>query len=335
MSGGATARRRALPGSAGVRLSALEWRRAGDPEAGDSGLDGPSAPVRAAGGASRPGSVEPPILFHHGLASSAGFWGLVGARLATPDPGWSPGDIVAIDARGHGESDRPAEGYDFATVTADLHAALDALGWADSSGRRPLLVGHSWGGNVVLEYAARHPGVPAGLALVDGGFIELQAHMSWEETERELAPPRLEPMTWPEFAARAATWWRATGWDAGVEAAVRHNFEEMPDGTIRARLPRDAHMRILRALWEQQPSQLYRHVRCPVLVLPARRAAADGRERRFIERKEQAVRQAVEILRDGGVRVETEWFDDSIHDIPLQHPARLAARLAAFATSLS
>ena len=259
----------------------------------------------------------------------------MGLRLADAGPGAAPRDVIAIDARGHGESDRPADGYDFATVTADLHAAISALGWDGPSGRRPLLVGHSWGGNVVLEYAARYPGGAAGIALVDGGFIELQPHMSWEEAERDLAPPRLDPMTWAEFSSRAATWWSATGWDEAVAAAVRHNFEELPDGTIRARLSRDCHMRILRALWEQRPSELYRHVRCPVLLLPARRAGADGREARFIERKEQAVRLAGEILRREGVRVETEWFDDSIHDIPLQHPVRLAARLATFASSLA
>ena len=303
-----TPTRRDLPGS-GIRLSALQW--------------GPDA-----------GAEPPPILLHHGLASSAGFWGPVASRLATGVPSGAGRDVVALDARGHGESDRPDDGFDFATVAADLHGALVALGWDGISGPRPVLVGHSWGGNVVLEYAARHPDVPAGIVLVDGGFIELQAHMSWEETEQELAPPRLTPMTWREFSERAAGWWSATGWDASIEAAIRHNFEELADGTIRSRLSRDRHMQILRVMWEQRPSELYERVRCPVLLLPARRANVEGREQRFIERKERTVERAQEILRNAGTEVVVEWFEDSIHDIPLQHPARLAARLEAFAVGL-
>lgn len=318
----ADVRRLDLPGQ-GVRLSALEWR-----------------PAREAAGSRR-------ILLHHGLASSAGFWGPTAARLAghvplraDPASGVPTADaalaapahhVVALDARGHGGSDRPDDGYDFATVTADLDGVLEALGW--TAGPRPLLVGHSWGGNVVLEYAARHPQVAAGIALIDGGFIELQHSLTWEETERELAPPRLDPMTWDEFAARAAGWYAATGWDAGVEAAVRHNFEEQADGTIRVRLSRERHMQILRAMWEQRPSELYAGVRCPVLIAPARRDATSPREQKFVEGKGPAVALAERILELHDVPVEVFWFDDSIHDIPLQHPGRLATCLDAFATS--
>jgi pimeloyl-ACP methyl ester carboxylesterase len=302
------ASRRDLPG-AGVRLSALQW----------------SPRARRA--------QPPPFLLHHGLASSAGFWGPLATRLAAGESAGPARTVVAIDARGHGESDRPDDGYDFATVTADLHAALRALGWGRAGARRAVLVGHSWGGSVVLEYAARHPDVAAGIVLVDGGFIELH-HMSWEETARELAPPTFEAMTWREFSARAAVWWSATGWDASIEAAMRHNFEELPDGTIRPRLSRERHLRILRAMWEQRPIELYERLRCPVLLLPARRATTEGLEQRFIAGKEQAVTLAQEVLRRVGTPVTVEWFEDSIHDIPLQHPARLAARLQAFAATL-
>jgi pimeloyl-ACP methyl ester carboxylesterase len=93
-------------------------------------------------------------------------------------------------------------------------------------------------------------------------------------------------------------------------------------------------MQILRALWEQRPSELYAAVRCPVLLLPARRDEAGERERRFIEGKTHAVAIAESILRLHGVRVDVSWFDDSIHDIPLQRPAELAACLEGFAASL-
>jgi pimeloyl-ACP methyl ester carboxylesterase len=321
----------------GIRLSALRWT--------------PARPT-----------TPPPVLLHHGLASSAGFWGPTATHLAAGDvdrasgsagddartaavtgtdpwpgqhgPSRAPArEVVAVDARGHGESDRPDDGYGTGRVAADLQAALVELGWTGAGRPRPVLVGHSWGGNVVLEHAARHPGVAAGIVLVDGGFLEL-GHMTWEETERDLAPPRMGPMTWAEFTARAAGWWGATGWSDAVEQAIHHNFEELPDGTIRPRLSRERHMAVLRGMWEQRPSELYGSVRVPVLLLPARRSGTDGREREFIERKVEAVERAVAALGRAGVPVTVEWFEESIHDIPLQHPSRLAARIQAFIAAL-
>ena len=56
--------------------------------------------------------------------------------------------VVAIDQRGHGETFKPETGYDFDTVVSDLHTFMDAL---DISS--PIIVGHSWGADVALEYA--------------------------------------------------------------------------------------------------------------------------------------------------------------------------------------
>lgn len=110
--------------------------------------------------------------------------------------------MVAVDQRGHGLSDKPETGYGFDEVTADLRGLIQALAW----GARPILVGQSWGGNVVLEFAARYPGLARGLVLVDGGFIELSARpgSTWERTSTELKPPPLEGIARSEIAARIA-----------------------------------------------------------------------------------------------------------------------------------
>jgi len=277
--------------------------------------------------------VDPPILLHHGLASSAGFWSLVGRRLAAGDLAGPPRRVVAVDARGHGESERPGDGYDFATVTADLHRAIRSLGWGERPASRPVLVGHSWGGNVVLEFAGRYPDLAAGLVLVDGGFLDLQSAMGWEQTAAELAPPVLPPMRWSDFAEHAAGWWGGAS-DEALEA-VRHNFDELPDGTIRSRLDRGHHMKILRALWEQRPAEWAARVRCPVLMLPARRDAEPGsREHRFLEAKGRHVAAIESALAASRTKSAVRWFDDTVHDIPLQRPGELAAAIQAFAASL-
>ncbi len=61
--------------------------------------------------------------------------------------------VIAPDLRGHGLSDRPAGPYDMDTLVGDLNGLLDGLGVTDPV----VLVGHSFGGAIVTEFAVRHP----------------------------------------------------------------------------------------------------------------------------------------------------------------------------------
>ena len=108
------------------------------------------------------GASGQPIVLVHGLASTCHIWDLVAPLLKQRFA------VVALDQRGHGESSKPDSGYDFATVAADLGRFTQALGI-----HKPLLVGHSWGGNVAVDYAVTHPYGPRGLCLIDGGTIEI------------------------------------------------------------------------------------------------------------------------------------------------------------------
>jgi pimeloyl-ACP methyl ester carboxylesterase len=78
----------------------------------------------------------PPALLLHGLGQSSQSWGGTAARLA--EQGWR---AHAVDLRGHGDSDWPAESaYHHADVGRDVVAMCSALH------ERPLVVGASMGG---------------------------------------------------------------------------------------------------------------------------------------------------------------------------------------------
>jgi pimeloyl-ACP methyl ester carboxylesterase len=70
--------------------------------------------------------------------------------------------VIAFDRPGHGYSERAdLQGATPTAQAAQLHDALDQLGV-----RRPILVGHSWGGMLALAYALQFPDDVAGLLLL-------------------------------------------------------------------------------------------------------------------------------------------------------------------------
>ena len=61
--------------------------------------------------------------------------------------------VIAVDLRGHGQSDRPPSGYHLRDYAADVVALTQRLGIA-----APAVIGHSLGGSVARVAAARNPG---------------------------------------------------------------------------------------------------------------------------------------------------------------------------------
>lgn len=126
--------------------------------------------VRDGGGEEHPDVL--PVLFLHSLAGNGGQWALQLDHLRRHRR------AVALDFRGHGESD-PAEDGDYSIpgLAADVAAAADQLDL-----RHFVLAGHSLGSAVAIEYASRHPERVAGLLLVDPNGDQSQV------PARELAP---------------------------------------------------------------------------------------------------------------------------------------------------
>jgi pimeloyl-ACP methyl ester carboxylesterase len=98
-----------------------------------------------------------PVVFVHSLAGTSTQWDKQLQHLRRSRR------AVALDLRGHGRSE-PAKNGDYSMVgmAGDIAAVVDTLGIP-----RFVLVGHSMGGGVALEYASTHPERVAGLLLVD------------------------------------------------------------------------------------------------------------------------------------------------------------------------
>src|SRR5215510_12678777 len=121
-------RSRRLPGGDGLDIHVLEWSEAGTP-----------------------------LVLVHGFGNEAHIWDDFAPVVA---PHYR---TIALDHRGHGESDWDPDGrYEVDALVDDVEAVTAALGIG-----RMVLVGHSLGGRVSTLFAGRHPERIAGLVIVD------------------------------------------------------------------------------------------------------------------------------------------------------------------------
>lgn len=89
-----------------------------------------------------------PLVLLHGFTADHTIWREVGyvERLAARQ-------LILIDARGHGRSDKPhmPEAYDIGRCATDVAAVLDDIGAVKAD-----ICGHSLGGTIALAFAARY-----------------------------------------------------------------------------------------------------------------------------------------------------------------------------------
>jgi pimeloyl-ACP methyl ester carboxylesterase len=109
----------------------------------------------------RAGSGGPEVLFVHGWCCDRT------AFQPQFDHFGQTYTVTALDLRGCGQSDRPEKGYSIPDFADDLERFCAEVAIA-----KPVVVGHSLGGMIGVELAARHPSVPRALVLVDPGPID-------------------------------------------------------------------------------------------------------------------------------------------------------------------
>jgi len=102
------------------------------------------------------GGDGPPLLLVHGWPETWYAWRLLMPELARDF------QVIAVDQRGIGLSDKPEDGYDTGTLAGDLIALMDALGHD-----RFAVAGHDTGFAIGYALAADHPDRVARVALAE------------------------------------------------------------------------------------------------------------------------------------------------------------------------
>jgi len=238
-----------------------------------------------------------PILFHHGIGSSAALW-----------TGWFPAlidrhPLIVFDMRGCGRSHIPEGDFKWSLdrMVKDLFAVADAAGL-----QRFHLVGESIGGTVALAAAIARPGRIATLTVSNGAHLgaSIQRVQVWQKQLDEAGvrgwsdafmPDRfhdgaLSPERWAWFAAQQEAW------------------------------PRDSILKALGVLVGTDLSPRLGEIQCPTLLLHP-----DGSP--FIP--VPIVAELHRLLPTSQLNV----FGHSRHGLPFSHAAQCASVLRSFLDS--
>lgn len=102
------------------------------------------------------GNRTPALVFVHGWSCDRTYW------AGQVDYFAKRHQVVTIDLAGHGDSEAGRESWTMPAFGGDVVAVIERLGL-----RSTVLIGHSMGGDVIVEAALRLPGRVAGLVWAD------------------------------------------------------------------------------------------------------------------------------------------------------------------------
>ena len=118
------------------------------------------------------GGTGEPVLLVHGWPQTWYEWRQVIPRLIAAGH-----EVIAVDMRGSGDSDKPATGYDSNTVAGDLHALVNHLGF-----ERIRVVAHDNGARVAYAYAANYRHQVKSLVFLESKILGIESE---DDAEKE------------------------------------------------------------------------------------------------------------------------------------------------------
>ena len=222
-----------------------------------------------------PGDRGPLICLPH-LTGHKGSFANVADRLA---PEYH---LFALDLRGRGDTDKPADGYGFAYHAHDILAFADAFNIESFA-----LIGHSFGATVGVYLASIRPRRVRAIVLIDGGADPneetLQAMFS---AIRRLG--KVYPSIDDYLAAMRALPYHSP-WDAALEHYFREDVDVLPDGSVRSKSSAEAIERDLNTHVYYSMCLHFPNLRCPVLFLRPKQGLFGDRGHVFTDREADAI----------------------------------------------
>lgn len=182
------------------------------------------------------GGDGPPLFAVHGTGLVAQVWGVLVPYL-TPHF-----HVYALDRKGHGDSDKSADGYEMETAVSEYVGVVDAL-----AARGGVAIGHSSGATSLGLAAARHPTLFRRLVMLDPIIFPPRTTQPTAALE-DASPPfgmvertRKRRATWPSAQAMFDSLVSKPPFRSRQSAAlwdyVRHGAQVQPDDSVMLKCP--------------------------------------------------------------------------------------------------
>jgi pimeloyl-ACP methyl ester carboxylesterase len=226
--------------------------------------------------------------------------------------------VIAFDQRGHGDSDKPASGYEWTKFGDDVLAVIDELGLSNATG-----IGHSAGATSLVFAETTRPGTFSRLVLMDPTLLPPEL--------RAVAPAGFNPMS--EQARRRRSVWDSreemlerlrngtplAGWrDDFLRAYVVYGTNTREDGTVELKCPPEIEAQVYASASSHDGWERLADITCPTLLVTGESSHMWGNGRGA---------QAAAQLRAG--RAETV---EGGHFFPMENPDGTYDRILPFLT---
>ena len=199
------------------------------------------------------GVGKPAFVFVHGWSCDRSFFGPQVEYFSRQHR------VVAVDLRGHGESDKPQGGYRIAAYADDTAYIIEQLGFG-----KVVAVGHSSGAWTVMQLAALHPEHVTAIVMVDPApFVMTPERRASAEAmvaamEQGDQEPRrryiMDRMFLPTSDHRLVRRYECDAGHAGTRGRLCHA------GRIRIEaLPSRRNARSPRSIWRRRSPAIHRH----------------------------------------------------------------------------
>ncbi|MFT4038877.1 MAG: alpha/beta hydrolase [Thermomicrobiales bacterium] len=203
-----------------------------------------------------PGARRLPVVLLHGVLQAGEGMRHLAETLSRS------GEVIVPDLRGRGGTEQPDDGYDPATMAADVAALLDALDVGPV-----VLIGRKHGGVVAYHLAAARPDLVAGVVMGDTS-PEINDARATRVQERMAALPR-------EFANQEDA---ERFYEYGLRLPMARARSDVPvdleagdDGRLHWRHNLDLVARIEAACQPRDDWAMLERVQCPVVMLRGHR----------------------------------------------------------------
>ena len=280
----------------GIRHHYLEW----DLERRPPSANGPSSPG------------EPTVVMVHATGLCAHSWLPIAEGLATEYR------VIALDQRGHGNTEPSSDGYSFEQVGRDLVAVIKALDL-----RNLKVVGHSSGGLATLIAANLLPGHISRACLVETRVGESPANAPAGELQERARRTRMKRSVWKSRDAMSLAYRQRAafkGWsEEAFSAFITGGTTLLPDGSAELKCSPDVEALFYEQRDALQVSKYFEALKGKFLLLlgayPEAQTLQDVGVRRFLDKVP-------------GARVKLMGLGS--HFLPMEHPGRVLGEIREF-----